>query len=209
MVKKKVQKKKEKILPITETYFIAKAYSLIPCREMTNEEMKEEKILADIEAERIIEQTTDEDWARISRYGTFEYLNGGKSFREIAAMSYPPQLEITAKLYFEVFEIDEKIIPNPHNNADSFAYWCKDLEKIKFICGKYLSDSLVRAKRNYDNRHDKGFELDHPGTIFKILETALKEITKEREMLFVPEEIEEDLFEKQSLGSLRNIFDEE
>jgi len=135
--------------------------------------------------------------------------SGSKDKYRNRVNKYPPQLQKVARLYFETFEIELNDIPIPSIDKKQFAYWCKDFGKIKVICGKHLSSGLVRTKRNYVNRHKEGFELDHPGTIFKILKSAMEEIEMEMEAIDVPDTIEKGTSDKSHLAGLRNIFNEE
>lgn len=130
-----------------------------------------------------------------------EVFGGGDAQYDYIVNNYPPQTQKIAKLYFEVFQIEPNNIPSQHGNKSNFGYWVKELDEISRICGIYSVDGLVRAKRNYDTRHD--FEIDHPGTIFKILKSALEEIEMEREILFVPDKGKK-ITSKTSLTQMRD-----
>ena len=120
--------------------------------------------------------------------------------------NYPAPVQRVAKLYFLVFQIEPLQIPSQYENKTLFGQWVKELGQIDGVAGEFLVDGLVRAKRNYDERHNKGFELDHPSTILKIFKSAIGEVRAEREMLFTPPLEKKEKTSKKNLRELRRAI---
>ncbi len=122
---------------------------------------------------------------------------------------YPYHLQNTLRVYVESFEIPLETIPDPDEKKEKsrYGFWVADLEKIRNKCGKYLSSALVRAKRNFDNRHGQAWELtNHPLAIGKVLDSALEEVKIEADTVLKPKKIDVS-GDKEHISSLRGIFD--
>jgi len=154
-------------------------------------------------AERVAKMSA-ENKEKLKKYSPSNF-DFGKSI----VYQYPPQLQKTLNSYIESMEVPIDAVPDPSRKTDveRYGWWCQDLEKIRNHGGEHLVDAMVRTKRNFNNRHNQGWDIsNHPWSIGKIFLSALEEIKIEADTIFEPKKVEvsED---KEHISSLRGIFD--
>lgn len=115
---------------------------------------------------------------------------------------YPASVQREARLFFNSFQVPEVTIPLSEDK-ERFPFWVKGLEQLKMVGGDLYSKAIVRAARNYIDRHEEGFEIHDPMDVMKIFKSALEEIEMEESSIIELKPKKTAKTSKSALKSLR------